>query len=156
VNTPFERLVQKFEPGSTLLQSHTLTGGVSAQVTMLELQRPSGEVHRLIVRRHGPIDLRQNPKIAVQEFRLLQLLQIAGIPAPIPYYLDDSGEIFPTPYLVLQYIDGQPEFAPTNLDDFLLQLATHLATIHRLAPIATARPRPFSDQEHSPLPLCGG
>ena len=106
---------------------------------MLELERPDGETHRLIVRRHGPIDLRHNPEIAAHEFRLLQLVQTAGLLAPAPYYLDDFGEIFPTPYLVLQYIDGQPEFAPINLDDFLQQLATHLATIHRLELIAEPR-----------------
>ena len=103
---------------------------VSAQVTALEIERPGGRTQKMIVRQHGPVDLEHNPRIAADEFRLLQLLHFAGLAVPRPYSLDQSGEIFSTPYLVIEYIDGKPDFAPAHLDNLILHLATHLSRIH--------------------------
>ena len=126
----FQQLVQKLAPQSKLLRTWELTGGVSAQVTALEIEQPGGQAQKMIVRRHGPVDLKRNPHVAADEFRLLQLLQSAGLATPRPYHLDQSGEIFSTPYLVIEYIEGKPEFAPVNVSDLILQLATHLSKIH--------------------------
>lgn len=126
----FEQVVQKIDPQSKLLRTWELKGGVSAQVTALEIERPGGHTKKLIVRRHGEVELKHKPQIATDEFKLLQLLHSVGLAAPRPYYLDQCGEIFPTPYLVLEYIEGKSEFAPSNLPDLLLQLATQLSRIH--------------------------
>jgi aminoglycoside phosphotransferase (APT) family kinase protein len=128
----FEQLVQKIDPQSKLLRTWQLKGGVSAQVTALEIERPDGQTKKLIVRQHGDVDLKHNPHVAADEFRLLQLLQSAGLATPAPYYLDQSGEIFPTPFVVIEYIEGRPEFAPADVPDLILQLATHLSRIHNL------------------------
>ena len=132
--TQFKRLVQKLDPHARLLRTWPLKGGVSAQVTALEIEQPIGQTRKLIVRQHGPTDLNHNPNIAADEFKLLQILSSHGLPLPTPYYLDQSREIFPSPCLVLQYIEGETQFAPTNLPDFLLQLATHLRAIHKIDP----------------------
>jgi aminoglycoside phosphotransferase (APT) family kinase protein len=147
----FERLFQKLESGSRLLCTWELTGGVSAQVTALEIERPDGEINRVIVRRHGDVDLNRNPHVAGNEYRLLQILQTAGLATPAPYYLDRSGEIFATPYVVLEYIEGQPEFDPSNLNDLILQLATHVAGIHHLERIADVSPDGHGDLPRSTL-----
>jgi aminoglycoside phosphotransferase (APT) family kinase protein len=128
----FERVAQKLAPQSKLLRTWALQGGISAQVTALELEQPDGNRRKLIVRQHGPVDLQQNPQIAADEYRLLQFLRSIGLAAPMPYYLDQSGEIFPTPYIVLEYIEGQPEFAPANLSALLLQFAMHLSRVHQV------------------------
>lgn len=128
----FQHLAHKLEPGSRLLRAWSLTGGVSAQVTALEVERPGGRTRKMIARRHGEVDLARNPRIAADEFRLLQILQAAGLAAPAPYYLDQSRELFPTPCIVIEYIEGATDFAPADLDDYLLQLATHLSRIHAI------------------------
>ena len=130
--TQFQQLVQKLDPHARLLRTWPLKGGVSAQVTALEIEQPIGQTRKLVVRQHGPTDL--NPNIAADEFKLLQILSSHGLPLPTPYYLDQSREIFPSPCLVLQYIEGETQFAPTNLPDFLLQMATHLRAIHKIDP----------------------
>src|ERR1700739_3706089 len=112
----FERVIQKIDPQSKLLRTWELTGGVSARVRGLEIERPDGQTKKMIVRQHGEVDLKRNPHVAADEFRLLQLLQSAGLAAPRPYHLDQSGEIFSTPYVVIEYIEGRPEFAPAHLD----------------------------------------
>jgi aminoglycoside phosphotransferase (APT) family kinase protein len=126
----FEQLVQRIDPRSRLLRTWELNGGVSAQVTALEIERSDGLTKSMVVRRHGDADLKQNPHVAADEYRLLQILRSVGVAAPAPCYLDESGEIFIKPYLVLEYVEGEPEFAPSDLPDFLYQLATHLSRIH--------------------------
>jgi aminoglycoside phosphotransferase (APT) family kinase protein len=51
---------------------------------------------------------------------------------PTPYYLDPCAELFSTPCLVIEYVEGQPEFAPSNPAGLVRKLATTLARIHRL------------------------
>jgi len=131
-NKKFEQVAQKIEPQSKLLRAWELKGGISARVTALEVERPGGQKRKMVVRQHGAVDLAHNPQIAADEFRLLQLLHSVGLPAPTPYYLDQSGEIFSTPYIVLEYIEGKTEFAAAHIPDLILQLATHLARIHQV------------------------
>jgi aminoglycoside phosphotransferase (APT) family kinase protein len=128
----FEQLVQRLDPRSRLLRMWPLKGGVSARVTALEVTLPEGQTKKLIVRHHGTVDLQHNPHIAADEYRLLSLLHAAGLPVPAPYTFDESGEIFPTPYIVVEYVEGTTEFAPADLPDFIRQLATQLARIHQL------------------------
>jgi aminoglycoside phosphotransferase (APT) family kinase protein len=101
-------------------------------MTAIEIEDPDGQTTRMIVRRPGDKTLKQNPHAASDEFRLLQIMRSAGLATPQPYHLDQSGQIFPRPYLVIEYIEGEPEFRPSNVADFSFQLATHLARIHSL------------------------
>ncbi len=105
---------------------------LSAQMTALELMLPDGQTKKMIVRRPGDATLKRTPHAAAHEFKLLQTMQSVGVAAQTPYYLDQSCEIFPTPYIVIEYIEGKPEFAPSNLDDYTLQVARQLARIHRI------------------------
>jgi len=131
-NVSFELTAQKVHPMSKLLRAWELKGGVSAQVTAIEIERPDGLTQKMVVRRHGLADLERNPHIAEDEFRLLQLLQAAGLPVPAPYYVDLPGEIFATPCIIIEYIEGETEFAPSDLDTFLSQFAVNLVRIHSI------------------------
>ena len=128
----FQQVVQKIDPHSKLLRAWELKGGVSAQVTALEIERPGGHRKKMIIRQHGAVDLKHNPHLAAHEFKLLQLLHSVGLAAPAPYHLDQSGEIFATPYVVIEYIEGMPEFELAHIPDLLFQLATHLSRIHQV------------------------
>ncbi len=120
------------EPSGRLLRAWAPSGGVSAQVTALEIARPDGQTRRLLVRRHGPADLRQNPRVAADELRLLGLLRAAGLPVPAPLHLDETGAIFPTPYIVVEYVEGTAECPPEQAPARIPQLAAQLAAIHRI------------------------
>lgn len=129
-NKKFAQVAQKIDPQGKLLRTWELKGGISAQVTALEIERPDGQTKKMIVRQHGEVDLKHNPYIAADEFKLLRLLQSVGLATPTPYYLDQSGEIFSTPYIVIEYIEGKPEFALSHVPDLILQFATQLSRIH--------------------------
>lgn len=128
----FTRLVRYIEPDATLLTSEPLKGGISAEVTALRIKRPDGEIMRLIVRQHGPADLASNPQISAQEFRLLQTLHQMGLPVPQPLYLVPGGIIAEPPCIVLEYIEGEPAFAPVDLLAFIQESARYLAQIHHI------------------------
>src|SRR5262249_7766747 len=56
----------------------------------------------------------------------------AGIAAPTPYYLDQSGDLFPTPYLIMEYIEGETVFSLDAVPDLIAQSAEQLARIHQI------------------------
>jgi aminoglycoside phosphotransferase (APT) family kinase protein len=128
----FEQVVRRINPQGKLLRFWPLMGGVSAQVTALEILLPNGQRRKMILRRHGAVDLQHNPHIAAEEFALLQILQSSALPTPVPFHLDETGTIFPSPYLVVEFIDGEPEFAPADLPEYIRQLAAVLGQIHRI------------------------
>lgn len=125
-----EQVAAKLAPHSTLLTAWPLQGGISAQMTGLELQRADGRSQRVIVRRPGAQAAQANPQAASDEFRLLRIIQAAGVPAPRPLLLDSSGAIFPEPYLVMEYIEGEPDYAPALEAGRIHQVAALLAKIH--------------------------
>src|SRR6266700_1857823 len=128
----FNHVVQKIAPQSKLLHTWKLKGGVSAQVTAFEIERPNGETQKMIIRQHGTVDLKHNPQIAADEFKLLHLLQSMRLAVPTPYLLDQSCEIFSTPYIVIEYIEGKSEFALSHIPNLIPQLATYLSRIHQI------------------------
>ncbi|HEX2906580.1 MAG TPA: phosphotransferase family protein [Phototrophicaceae bacterium] len=132
LNPQLAQVVHRLMPQSRLLRSWPLKGGVSAQVTALEIEQPDGQLCRLVIRQHGEADRQRNPQIAAHEFRLLQALRCAGLPVPTPYAFDESGTILPTPYVLVEFIDGAPEFAPADPIACARQLAEQLAQIHNL------------------------
>jgi aminoglycoside phosphotransferase (APT) family kinase protein len=126
----FDQLVRTIVPQGRLLRTWPLKGGISAEMTRIEIEYPDGRTRSMIVRRPADGAVGRNPHAARDEFELLRILRSVGLATPTPYHLDQSGTIFPTPYVVIEYIEGQPEFAPSNVADFTLQIATHLAGIH--------------------------
>jgi aminoglycoside phosphotransferase (APT) family kinase protein len=126
----FERLVQRIAPESILLRIWPLQGGISAEMTAFEITHPDGQISRMILRQPGEQTLQRNPHASEDEFKILQLTTSLGLATPRPYYLDSSRTIFPTPSLIMEYIDGKPEFSSPLRADFTSQLAEHLAKIH--------------------------
>lgn len=119
-------------PQATMIRAWPLTGGISAQMTALEIALPDNQRRRLVVRQPGEGTLRRSPHAAADEFRLLRVLREAGLAVPEPYLLDESGTILPAPFLVIEYIEGKVEFAPADVNEYARQMAAQLAAIHRV------------------------
>ncbi len=126
----FSRVVDRAVPGSQLVAARPLEGGMSAHVTALDVVLPGGGNRTWVVRRHGPVDLAQNPDVAEDEYRLLGVTTAAGLLTPAPIYLDETREVFPTPYLVLEHLAGETVFSPENPVDCAVQMAEQLVDIH--------------------------
>lgn len=128
----FEQLVHRFDPRARLKNHRSLPGGYSADVTVLELEAGDGTSRKLIHRLHGAVDLQQNPNVAADEFRVLQLTHAAGLATPAPVYLDATDLLFPTPSLVLEYAEGVTDLKPGDPAEYVMQMARELARIHRM------------------------
>lgn len=143
---PFRHLVARIDPDAELIRAWRLTGGVSAEVTALEIARPGGRTERLVVRRHGPIDLAQNPRAARDEFTLMRIARSRGLAVPAPVFLDESCDLFPTPVVVVEFCDGTTDFAPVDLTAYVEQSAAHLARIHAIPDTAELSFLPRQDK----------
>jgi aminoglycoside phosphotransferase (APT) family kinase protein len=128
----FAHVVGRMDPDSRLVGARRLPGGVSAEVTLIEVERPDGEIEEMVLRRHGPVDLQQNPNVAEDEYRLLEITGRSGLVTPKPRFLDQKCDIFPTAYVVLEYLVGETEFEPVDVIDYVSQMARHLTYIHEI------------------------
>lgn len=131
-NRALEKLVQKIIPHGRLLRAWPLKGGISAAMTALEVEQPGGGRKILVLRQPSARTLAKNPRAAESEYWVLRRARASGLAVPEAYFLDQSAEIFPRPYLVIEFIPGKPEFSPPDLPGFAAQMASHLAKIHRL------------------------
>ena len=129
----FQGLIARIDPGAVLLDARRLPGGVSAEVTALAFRRPGGETRRVVVRRHGPVDLAHNPHAARDEFRLMEIAQAHGLAVPEPVFFDASCDLFPTPVVVVGFVEGSAEDAPEDISEVRNR----------------SRPATYSDSRHS-------
>lgn len=127
-----EKVVRRIFAEGRLVRARALEGGVSAEVTALEVMLPDGTAKKWVLRRHGEADRQRDPNVAAHEFRLLERLSSAGLPVPKPYGADETGEILPTPYVVIEFVEGETILSSASGTDPLLPLATTLADIHRI------------------------
>lgn len=128
----FEKLVRRFDPQARLKRHRSLPGGYSADVTVLELETGDGRTRKLIHRLHGAVDLQQNPNVASDEYRVLQLAHVAGLASPAPVYLDVTDPLFPSPSLLVEYVEGVTDLKPEDPADYVRQMARELARIHQM------------------------
>jgi aminoglycoside phosphotransferase (APT) family kinase protein len=126
------RILRRYRPDARLRAARPLAGGVSAQVLALEVAHPDGRAETLVLRQHGAADLARDPEVAAHEFRVLQALQAAGVPAPAPLHLDTSGTVLPTSFLLQGFVTGDTADVPADPDDHMRQLAGALVAIHRV------------------------
>lgn len=125
------RIVRNFMPGSKILGTWGLKGGISAELIGLKIEQPDGAIKQMILRRPGAGTLKQNPRAAQDEYNVLRMTQALGLSAPKPYFLDDSTEILPFAYVVIEYVEGRMELAPARRAEFAAEMAIALARIHK-------------------------
>lgn len=130
-DSPFGRVIQKIDPQARLLRTWVLKGGVSAQVTAVEFMRADGQIETVVIRQHGAVDLANNPHIATDEYKLLNILYTGGMKVPHPYFADESGEILSSPYVVIAFVEGETETEPDDITGYVTQAAAQLSLLHR-------------------------
>lgn len=128
----FQKIIEEINPGAKLNSYQKLEGGVSAQVFRLDTTLANGRTRRLIVRQYGSGDLESDSKVATHESLLLRYLKNKGIPCPAPFYTDESCRILSSPYIVVEFIDGQTVEEPKDATDFVRKMAEALASIHEV------------------------
>ena len=127
-------IASRIEPGATLLEHRPLTGGVSAHIHAVRYRSGDGRTREVVVRRHGAADWKpRTSHVTRVEYTLLTALHTAGLAVPEPLLLDVSGDLFPSPYLVLEMVPGTTKVAAAQLDTALAQMAAFLVRLHTLS-----------------------
>jgi hypothetical protein len=130
--TRFAAVAAAVEPGARLAGIRTFAGGLSATMTILELQTPGGSAVRLVVRQVRRPEAPRSSLSIADEFRLLVDLRALGLPTPTPRLLDESGTIFDHPYAVFDYVDGSPRVHSSDPAATGRSFATQLAAVHQV------------------------
>ena len=128
----FLRLATKYFPGWSLAGVQTLRGGSSAEVSALQLKHHSGRTKTVVVRCHGEADLAHNPRIALDEFKLLEYLHARAVPVAKPLLYEAVGIALRRPCLVSDFVYGDTNFAPLTCSQAMISLARQLHAIHRV------------------------
>jgi aminoglycoside phosphotransferase (APT) family kinase protein len=107
-----------------------LRGGLSARMRLLEIERADGSRWKVTLRLTIPEYTITPREDATREFDVLRVVEVAGVPAPRPIFLDADGEYFRAPAIVLSYLPGRPIFPTTNLKSWTEGLAGGAVAIH--------------------------
>jgi aminoglycoside phosphotransferase (APT) family kinase protein len=127
----FATIARQLDPRARLAGVRRLSGGMSAQITVLDLVRPDAPQQTVVVRQYGPKNVAADPRPAATETRLLRLLRTAGIPVPEPRLADDTRRVLDGPYAVISYIPGHGPAASWSVS-LAEQLTDVLVRLHRL------------------------
>ncbi len=116
--------LKRINPRWTLQASQPL----SRRASLLRVRSSEeGELKRLVLLSHGAADRAANPDIARDEFRLLALLNAAGLPVAGPLALIENHE---PPFLITSFVEGAPRFTAGEPSAFCQQLAAALSDLH--------------------------
>ncbi len=128
----FQQVANRWRRNVTLVECIKLTGGISAESHILTLKFPNNKRQRVVVRQLSQAMLARHPHAAQEQFQILQTVHAAGVAAPEPLAVDETNEILPRPYLLLSFMSGQPDYAPSNPIYFAQQMARQLTRLHRI------------------------
>ncbi len=130
----WEPMAARAAPGSRLVRAWALKGGISAEMTGLEVESPDGSRRKLVARARAESRAQADLR-AQDEFQLLEWAAGQGLPVPRPVYLDTSAGILPQPYFVMEWVEGEPDFALPAFGEAAKSLAEQaadaLARIHQ-------------------------
>ncbi len=126
------RLVEELVPGGRMVRARRLRGGLGARMQVLDIERADGTRLKVSLRRFVRAHRFSTPDHVAHEYRILQLVEEAGIPAPRPLLLDAEGRLFGVPSMVLTYLPGRPLYEPRDVTTWADQLARALLRIHSL------------------------
>jgi aminoglycoside phosphotransferase (APT) family kinase protein len=118
--------------GGRVVSSRRLTGGISAGMDVVEMER--GSERELVVLRRFVNDvwLSVDPDLAAREARVLEHLEVHGVAAPRLLAVDGDGAGSGAVCLVMSHVPGRTEHRPADWSAWLDGLVTTLLEIHRV------------------------
>ena len=127
---PLETLIDRFAPGSRLIAAQPLTGGLSAGITGITVERPDGEREELVLRIQARRSFEFDPAATGRMHHTLLTLSPILPFVPEPVWLDADGDLFGTPCLVMRRLPGKPVCVQDFGSVYAVKAAARLAAIH--------------------------
>ena len=101
------------------------------------------EAHKIVLRRYNPANYEEGHNKPACEFHALEMLHKAGVPAPRPLLLDETGDLLGLPGIVTAFAPGKQVEPPTQAPlwgELAAKTARMLARIHRVPVRAADKP----------------
>ena len=124
-------------PGESLelVRAWRLEGGTSATLTAVEVVANGGSPNPpqtvvVVIRQAGAANTAADPETICHEALVLKTLHRAGLPVPRVLHVDESADLLPTPYLVMEFVDATPCYNPSDGTGVGRALGRFLAQLH--------------------------
>lgn len=121
-------------PGSWRLNDITpLAGAFSSALHMVEAEDEHGALQRLSWRRFVRKNwLEEEPDLAWHESMILRFLESTPVNAPRVVAVDEDGSECDVPCVLMTWLPGRVELMPSNVDDWVEQMARELVKVHAI------------------------
>lgn len=119
----FNSLVAAALPGSRIVESSSVPGGISGDTRFVRLETAAGEILDLVLKRPGARFGRVDPQRVACEFHLLAAAHAAGLPVARPVYLGDDA-------LAMERLAGASVFRPADPVAAAERIAELAAALH--------------------------
>ena len=127
----FEQVAKAINPSARVVSTRKLDGGISSRMNVLEYQPPGSIARKIVTRQYWEFSNPEEDNHLFGESAVLRALIENGVPAPdVVIDLEAASKIFGRPAIVISYLEGAPNPAPHDPDNWARQLATALAQIH--------------------------
>ena len=128
-----QAILERIEPGSSLLNTDLLPGSFSNYTHLVEACRADGKPFKIVVRRYKIFGDYDRGEKARREFKTFELLNRHWVPAPEALLLDESGDVLGSPGIVTRFVEGNLMMeVPSDVMDWAQKLAVTLAQIHSI------------------------
>ena len=117
-------------PDASVIECGALAGGMSAQMHKVLIEQPHGRRRTLIVRKPAGSNTDEQRSAACYETRTLRLVHGAGLKSPEVFERPNFELAQPAPLLIMEFLDGVPDYDPSDRSQHALALADQLAAIH--------------------------
>jgi aminoglycoside phosphotransferase (APT) family kinase protein len=123
-----QAVLQRAFPGAAIESATALEGGISARAVEVQLIDVHGSRQRVVVRRPNAATTEDGVRVVNNEYRVLSHCLASGVAVPVPRFLDAAVAA-----VVLDFVEGRPDFSPGDVAAMLRQMARALAQIHAVS-----------------------
>lgn len=121
----------EFKLDGIILASKSLKGGMSSELSLLEIETRNG-VEEVVLREYTDKEwLEMEPDIALQEAKNLKQAEMLSVTTPILIAFDYNGENTTWPSLLMTKVEGQVSLKRETNQNYIDQLAQTLVKIHQ-------------------------
>jgi aminoglycoside phosphotransferase (APT) family kinase protein len=125
------KVINALSNSSVILNISRLEGGIENDVYLIDFINRYSERVKVVLRICSEYNTKTFPNLYFEQWKILSCLYDSGLPVQKPLWLDERGEIFGTPAIVISYLPGKGDLSPTNIYKWTQQMGEVLAKVHR-------------------------
>jgi aminoglycoside phosphotransferase (APT) family kinase protein len=130
--------------GAFVVAVEALAGGSSSAMHVVTVRAANGSTQRVVLRRYVlPQVLAEDPDVAAQEARALEVVDPLPVPTPRLLAVDGVGEDADVPALVISELPGRAAWLSPDAHRWMRAMAEAVTVIHTLDAPAAAGIGPF-------------